>query len=214
MYKDNVPMPDRIKKLPRNAHGYPTPWFVETLPDGSRDFRIASSKKRVLAVKHRLCWVCGEKLGRYLAFAIGPMCAVNRNTSEPPCHKECALFSAQACPFLTLPKAEQRRANMHKEASCIAGALPGNPGAMCIWITQTYKPYRVPGGGLGDWLIRIGDPVEVLWYAEGKPATREQILASFDRRLSFLEDIAKQEGELAQRALAAQVDATMKLLPA
>jgi len=43
------------------------PWFVGVV-DGKRDFRVADQVKRVLAVKKRLCWICGDKLGRHLGF--------------------------------------------------------------------------------------------------------------------------------------------------
>lgn len=211
--RDGLPtLPDRIKTLPIDQRGYPIPWFVETLPDGSRDFRIASGTKRVLAVKKDLCWLCGQKLGRHKAFVIGPMCAVNRNTSEPPCHRECAEFAAQACPFLILPKAQYRKANLDEAVKLQPGHLGGNPGAVCIWITDRYTPYRVPGTE-NEWLIRIGAPTEVLWYAEGKPAMRAQIMESFDMRLPLLRKVAEEDGKDAESALAAAVDETLKLLP-
>lgn len=207
------PLPHRVKKLPLDPRGYPIPWFVETLPDGTRDFRIASAKKRVRAVQDRLCWICGEPLGKYLAFVIGPMCAVNRNTSEPPSHRDCAEFAATACPFLTRPKADYRKANMPSGMHQQPGSIRGNPSACCIWITHNYKPYRFPDSPR-DWLIRIGDPIEVLWYCEGKPATRAQIMDSFERRLPELQKVAASESAEAEKMLAAQVAQTMTLLPA
>lgn len=206
-------LPDRIKRLPVDHRGYPIPWFVAEL-DGKRDFRIADASKRVNAVKKKLCWICGETLGRYLAFVIGPMCAVNRNTSEPPCHRDCAEFAAKACPFLILPKAEYRRANLPEDSKGHMHLLPGNPGSVCIWITESYQPYRVPDGGSGDWLIRVGAPVETLWYCEGNPANRAQILKTFGERLHFLQDEAAKDGPEAQAALARMVDNTMRLIPA
>lgn len=178
--------------------------------DGKYDFRIADQTKRARAARERLCWLCGEKVGKYLAFVIGPMCAVNRNTSEPGCHRECAEFAAQACPFLILPKAEYRRANLPAESSGQPFALPGNPGAVCVWITKTYEPYRVDGG----WLIRIGEAVEALWYCEGKSATRQQILDCFQNRLPLLTSFAKEEGAEAEAALCTMVEKAMVLLPA
>ena len=202
------PLPARMQTLPVDSRGYPIPWFVATV-DGKRDFRIADGEKRVRAVRHRLCWLCGEPIGRYLAFVIGPMCAVNRNTSEPPCHRDCALFAVQACPFLMLPAAQERTAGLPSEMERTPGALGGNPGASCIWITETFKPYRVEN----SWLIRVGDPVEVLWFAEGKPASRQAILDSFERRLPLLREVAKSESPAAEQALQWQVDQTMALLP-
>ena len=96
--------PVRIARLPKDERGYPVPWFVAWLLDdldgraheversrpGARpDFRILASGARELAVKKRLCWVCGEPLGVHQVFAIGPMCAVNRTTMEPPGHRAC-----------------------------------------------------------------------------------------------------------------------------
>lgn len=205
-------LPDRIKKLPIDSRGYPIPWFVETLPDGRRDFRIASASKRIRAVKERLCWICGDKLGRHIAFLIGPMCAVNRNTSEPGSHRDCAIFAATACPFLTLPQAQYRRANLPEGCKGQPHSLPGNPGACCLWITSEFKPYKT--GGPGDWLIRLGEPSEVLWYCEGKPATREQIQKSIDERIHFLEEAAQQDGPEGKAMLSQYVERAMKYLPA
>lgn len=93
-------LPPRIAKLPTDERGYPVPYFVEWI-DGKPDFRVMSSKNLARAVKYRRCWICGEELGRFLCFTIGPMCGVNRISSEPPSHYDCARFAVSACPFLT-----------------------------------------------------------------------------------------------------------------
>lgn len=209
--KNLPPLPDRMRTLPVDERGYPIPWFVDTNPEtGKRDFRIADGEKRVRAVNHRLCWLCGEKVGRNIAFVIGPMCAVNRNTSEPGCHLACAEFVVQACPFLMLPAAQYRTASLPGAVEQPPHGLPGNPGACCIWITETYRPYRVEH----SWLIRVGDPVAVSWWAEGKPATRQAILDSFERRLPLLADMAREQGPEAEAHLRELVASTMLLLPA
>lgn len=200
-------LPDRIKKLPLDPRGYPIPWFVGTV-DGKRDFRVADQKKRAMAVRLNLCWVCGEKLGTHLAFVIGPMCAVNRNTSEPPSHFECATFAVTACPFLLLPKSNYRKPP--EGGKMLPHSIPGNPGACAIWVTSSYKPYRTED----SWLIRIGPAEKVLWYAEGKPATRQQILDSINGRVHFLEEIAKQQGPEGEEHLKKAIETAMKLLPA
>lgn len=207
--KGMPPLPSKMQNLPIDDRGYPIPWFVAEI-DGKRDFRIADAHKRVMATKNRLCWLCGDKLGSNLAFVIGPMCAINRNTSEPPCHRDCALFAVQACPFLILPKAQERDANLPGTFERLPHGIRGNPGACAIWMTKSYRPYPVEGG---NFLIRIGEPLEVLWYAEGKPATRQQIMDSITARLPNLTVIAEQEGGFAPDALKKQLNATMSLLP-
>jgi hypothetical protein len=77
-----------------------------------------------------------------------------------------------------------------------------------VWITESYRPYRAGN----TFLIRIGDPVEVLWYAEGKPATRAQIMESMERRLPLLRKIAIEDGQEAD--LDAAVERAMAYLPA
>src|SRR5437764_29347 len=100
----NLPaLPSRLKLLPVDERGFPVPWFVAWI-DGKPDFRVVDQRKMAIAVSEKRCWVCGDFLGRYMAFVIGPMCAVNRVSSEPPSHRECAEFSVRACPFLTKPK--------------------------------------------------------------------------------------------------------------
>src|SRR5215831_3288717 len=100
-------LPRRLKALPVDARGYPVPWFV-AWHDGVPDFRIADTAKWRRAVRERRCWVCGDRLGRYLAFVIGPMCGINRTTTEPPLHRECAEWSVMNCPFLVRPHAKRR----------------------------------------------------------------------------------------------------------
>src|SRR5690242_16765548 len=107
---DLPPVPWRLKSRPIHR-GYPVPWFVADV-DGVPDFRIVDARKFKPALEQRLCWLCGKPLGAYLAFPIGPMCAVNRVNSEPPSHRECAQWALQACPFLTQKEAGYRSAGL------------------------------------------------------------------------------------------------------
>lgn len=205
---DLPPIPSRIAALPVSPKGYPTPWFVETMPDGTRDFRIMSAGRRVLAVRKKLCWVCGEPVGRHMTFVAGPMCGINRTTAEPPCHMGCAVWSAMACPFMVLPAAKYRLANLPEDARTNEGALTGNPGVAMLWTCQDYTTFRTPGG---DWLITMGEPDHVHWFCEGRRATRDEVVASIDARIHFLEDVAREHGEL--DALACKVDDFKRFLP-
>jgi hypothetical protein len=204
--RDNLPpLPERMKSLPVDKRGFPVPWFVQWLTDdglptdpgkGYPEFRIADALKRVRAVRERRCWVCGDTLGIYLAFVIGPMCALNRTTSEPPCHRECALFSVTACPFILMPKMVRREDNLPEVQRPAGLHLDRNPGAMLVWITRSYLTQRVEKeqdieGGM---LFRIGDPLELLWYAEGRQATRDEVLRSIEGGLPTLREAAELDG--------------------
>ena len=100
-------MPASMRELRVDSRGYPVPWFVAWV-DGQPIFPALDARKVMLAWKNRLCWVCGKPLARMSAFVIGPMCAINRISSEPPSHLYCARFSAIHCPFLSRPKMKRQ----------------------------------------------------------------------------------------------------------
>jgi hypothetical protein len=205
--------PASIARLP-HARGFAVPWFVEWI-DGVPDFRVMDGRKLQRAVADRRCWVCGGRMGRHAAYVIGPMCAVNRTSAEPPSHCDCATYSARACPFLSRPHA--RRRDLSPELAAQAAEPSGimlerNPGVTLVWHIEgkvrTKPDYR---GGL---LFDIGDPVETLWFCEGREATREEVMASISSGLPALEELASEQGERALRALRKQVDEAVELVPA
>ena len=224
---DTVSMPDRVRRLPISPTGFPVPWFVEWFGDdgnpcktgeGVPDFRVVDPRKMVKAVNNNLCWVCGGSMGIFKCFVIGPMCAINRIISEPPSHRDCAIYSARACPFLSKPNMVRNEKGMYDETGKLtrgnqpaAGiAILRNPGAVCVWITKSYRPFKPEGGGL---LFSLGRPTEVLWWAEGRRATRKEVLASIDSGYPLLQEVARQEGHEAMAALATQREVAMALVP-
>jgi len=176
-------LPARMRALPVDHRGFPVPWFVAwTRGDDGQPkpvFPAMDARKRRIAWRDRLCWVCGQKLGRISAFVVGPMCAINRTSAEPPSHLECARFSAQNCPFLTRPN--MGRVPRDKYGGTLEG-VPGvmldrNPGVTLVW--QTLRPNVFRDGG-GDFLFDIGKPHRVEWYAQGRPATRDEVWHSIE----------------------------------
>jgi hypothetical protein len=210
MHHTNVPIPRRLATRPTNAAGYIVPWFVAWI-DGVPDFRVIDSPKINIAVTQRRCWLCGEPLGAYLAFVIGPMCAINRVSSEPPSHRDCAEYAAQACPFLTKPHMRRREDRLpeHREAAGIG--LKRNPGVALVWITKSYRLLHPPTGGV---LFTVGDPIETRWFAEGREATRDEVLASIDSGLPLLREPAEADGPDAVAALERMHRAALDLVPA
>lgn len=205
------PLPKHMAALPLDERGYPVPWFVEWI-DGKPDFRVMDPRKMSRCVKEKRCWVCGGRLGTHLAFVIGPMCAVNRVSAEPPAHRDCAEFSATACPFLKLPNAKRRESNYPEGIQDAGGVMcKRNPGVTLVWITDRYK--IIPDGGGGK-VFSIGAPRECQWYAEGRHATHEEVLSSITSGLPFLAEMAAAEGQHAVLALGRALTAAMPLLPA
>jgi len=208
----SIPMPERIANLPRDKErGYPVPFFVAEI-DGKYDFRIADEQKRIRCVQERLCWICGERLGRYLAFVIGPMCAINRISAEPPMHRDCAEYSVRVCPFLLNPNQKRNPRKVEAEIAETPGIMISrNPGCMVLWITTSYSLVRDYHGGV---LFRVGDPVKLVWIAEGRRATRAEVLDSIETGLPLLRELAEQDGQAAMAQLERQLSNAIKLVPA
>lgn len=209
-------LPPRMRKLRIDARGYPVPWFVAWVsnPEGGPDvpeFRAMDGRKFRDAVKNKLCWVCGEPLGRWLAFPIGPMCAITRTISEPPSHLECAEWSVRNCPFLSNPKMVRRDDNMPSDAEEAAGCpINRNPGVTCIWSTRSYEIFN---DGAGKFLITIGEPESVKWWCEGRTATREEVDASVTSGYPILRNAAVRDGAVAVEMLEKAVRRAESLFP-
>jgi hypothetical protein len=213
------PMPERIARLPRDGRGYPVPWFICWMQDGRAvpagtgepDFRIIGPGKLWMAHNRRKCWICGGSMeGQSNIYVIGPMCVINRVTSEPPCHRECAEFAAKACPFLTNPREKRNAKNMPDDPVVAGIMIPRNPGAVALYQCAKAKPFQA-GQGV---LFRLGKPIRVDWYAEGRVATRGEIEQSIDSGLPILVAEAKRDGIEGLRALAHMHNEALLLLPA
>ena len=185
------PMPGRMTSLPVDDRGYPVPWFVAWV-DGKPEFRAMDPTKFVRAIREKLCWVCGQRLGVNVCFVAGPMCGINRTSSEPPSHLECARWSARNCPFLSNPRMCRREDELTNEMKeNVAGiAIRRNPGVAMLWITRQYEIFP---DGKGRYLIQMGEPQSVEWWAEGRAATQEEVQASIDSGLPNLEAVARSE---------------------
>lgn len=206
----HIPLPARMARRPVNERGFPVPWFVSLL-DGKWDFVNLDPRNIGEAYRRNICWLCGEPLGKFKAFVIGPMCSINRVSSEPPSHRECAEYAVQACPFLARPNMRRNEKASLNHGETVPGIMiEHNPGATLIWITKSYKPMNTPKGAL----FQIGDPIETLWFAEGRTASRAEILAAIDKGLPYLRKVANDEGDGAPEELDRYISRAMKLLPA
>jgi len=208
------PLPERMKSLPVHR-GYPVPWFVAWEPNEAGElepeFRAIEAPKRNFALRRKVCWVCGERLGSHLAFVIGPMCGITRVSSEPACHLDCALWSAKNCPFLSRP-------DMTRRGDIVAeypGALqpPGihldrNPGVSLVWVCRDYELFS---DGKGGTLLHLGDPEAVSFWSQGRPATRAEIDKSVESGLPLL---FENEKGLSAEVLQKDVIRFQQLLPA
>ena len=197
------PMPRRMRGLPRDHRGFAVPYFVAWLRDGKEvnigygepDFRILSPSRMRRCKSERLCWLCGHKLGSFLVFAIGPMCAATRTTMEPPAHLECARYSVKVCPFLSRPRMRRNDVEMPEGHWAPGTTIERNPGVTALWVTKSYTTFDAGavGGATPGELIRVGEAERVEWWREGRAATRDEVIASIDSGLPALREIADKQ---------------------
>lgn len=202
----------RAAALPVDERGYPVPAFVPWI-DGKPEFRTASVHFRARAIRESLCWVCGGKLGVFKAFVIGPMCVLNLTTSEPPCHFDCAEFSAKACPFLTKPHMTRRENDLPPSSPAPGFAIDRNPGAVALWVCEGDALTLFPDGK-GKTLLRIAEPARVCWFASGRPARRADVLRPILTGLPILMSVVPSEHvDEAANEIASRFIAIEKWLP-
>lgn len=187
-------LPARIKLLPVHR-GFPVPFFVAKV-DGQWDFQIADPEKRRLCINHDLCWICGQPMGVFKTFVMGPVAAMNRITAEPASHVECAEFAVQACPFMVNPSFQRGSTDREEELMPAGGVmLLTNPGVSALWTSK--KPPK-PRSAAPSVVLEVGEPTVVRWYVMGREATRNQVLVALDAGIAqHLTPRCHNEGDLA-----------------
>jgi hypothetical protein len=176
----HVFVPARLRKLPRDHRDFLVPFFVAWLDDtgrlmrpgvGTPDFRVVDTNKMAECLNWNRCWLCGDTLGRFKTFVLGPMCCINRLTTEPPSHLECAEYAVRVCPFLTRPRMRRNEHDMPDYKVAPAGVMdPGNPGTMALWTCHGFKLEKAERGNPGR-LIVVGEAASVTWWHEGRMAS-------------------------------------------
>lgn len=199
--------PANIAALPVEERGYPVPWFTPWIK-GKPEFRAVDPARAAKAHKENRCWICGKPLGSVKAFVIGPMCMINRLSVEPPSHLQCARFAVVACPFLSRPLAKRGSVDDLPHAQPPGIMIERNPGVSLIWVTQSYRVERQDGG----LLFRIGAPTKTEWWAQGRPATRDEVIDSISSGVPLLANHCATHEE--RVALLTAVQRSVKFLPA
>lgn len=214
-----IPVPPGLALQPVDpVRGFHVPWFVSWV-DGKPEWRFADAGKRVKAVRDKLCWVCGgfmpgDLMSKRCSFILGPMCVVNRISAEPPMHRECALYSVLVCPFMTRPKMERRRVeeDVKEELSHPGMMIMRNPGVSIVWDTNSYKTVS---DGDGGFLMRVGEPLKIEAYREGRIATLDEIEESLVTGLPRLEEACRGlKDQLAAPKMAVAIGREVLGLPA
>lgn len=210
-----IDIPRHMRGLPKDPkYHLPIPWFVAQR-DGKPDFRLVRGGAALEAIHRDICWICGEKLGRYRAFLVGPVTTITKTHSEPPSHRECAEFAARNCPFLATPSMA-RSTDLPEQSEAPAGLLSRNPGVVALWIVEAkgkrlpYFEFKTP---TDEYLIRLTEPSEIVWYRERRQATREEVYNAIVPVIPSLLATAKTGGDREVERLKTAVLSANKLLP-
>ena len=203
-------LPERMKSLPVDHRGFPVPWFVAWV-DGKPVFPAMDSDKLRQAIHYGKCWVCGQPLGRFKYWVIGPMCVINRVSSEPPSHQGCALFSVKNCPFLANPRMGRVPRDKYGGKDAAGIMLDRNPGATAL--IETQGPITFHSDGRGGVLFEVKPIASVSWWAEGRTATAEEVKHSIETGLPALRKIAEEDRAGAVAALDRKIEEAREWMP-
>jgi hypothetical protein len=215
------PVPRRLKHFPRDRRGFIVPYFVAWF-DGEQevergrgvpDFRVVGSGVLPDCIRFRHCWLCGQPLGKRVAFVLGPMCVITRVNSEPPSHRDCAEYAMRVCPFLTKPNMRRNPSDYAMPIVPAAGEhSERNPGIMAQWMTDGATIFNAEQGRPGI-LFEVNDPFEVVWWREGRVATREEVTLGLAMAMPALEVQAARKGRDAMVDLERMSERALAYLP-
>jgi hypothetical protein len=107
----------------------------------------------------------------------------------------------------------RREAGLPEGTQDAAGfAIARNPGVVCLWRTTDFRPFLAHAGNAGT-LVTVGEPLETLWYCEGRLATRDEVEESLAAGLPILEQMAEHDGAEGKEALLAAVARAQRYMP-
>lgn len=207
-----MPMPHRIYNLPvHQEFKVPTPWFAAETSPGKWDLRVVDPKKIFAAIGGNRCWVCGKPIDNCeYTFTIGPMCAINKVTTEPPAHYECAEWSTRACPALNHTQSQRRKKSLpnHKQPAGIG--FEGLPQVSVLWQTTYYDVENLSDGII----LKIGEPTApLIWRQGGKNVSRDVAAEALQAGFQQLFPLAQAEGKEAVDFLSQSMIEAINLLP-
>lgn len=167
----NIPLPKRMRKLPRERRGYPVPFVTMLDPyTDEPDFRVLDVRRQLQCIKDRLCSMCGEPLGKYIAFIGGPRSRDGHAFFDPGMHRECAEYASKVCPFISRENASYREITEEEREKYLAFETNQederpNP-EMFMVITESYTTRINQGMGL---VIVAGEYTEVVQIEQYRP---------------------------------------------
>jgi hypothetical protein len=165
-WQTTTDMPAALAARPRDERrGLPIP-FTSDIPDGGHDFTTIDARRIVQCVTGKLCALCGEPLGYWLAFIGGQNAADNRAYTDPPGHPDCMRWAITLCPFIAMRRYKRAPEHRHegKDIATAEGFHHPHPDRWGLAITRAYKagPDRH-----GVMVFRPAPFKDITWYHYG-----------------------------------------------
>lgn len=171
MYSDwrSIPVPPRLARRPRDTRGYPIPANVLVDPaTGRPDFRVTDVHRWARACLKKECSLCGEPLGRHMAFLGGPLSYENRYFTDLPMHRDCAEYALQVCPYLAVPNFKYSESLSAPDGFTLTvsdDVVATRPAKFALAIARAYQAMRTPEG---TYVVRATPWEQVSWWQDGK----------------------------------------------
>lgn len=150
-------VPDRMRLRPVDRRGYPIPYTAFIDGDGKPDFTLIDPVRVLECAEHRVCGLCGEKIGYRIAFVGGPLTVRNRVSNDPGMHVDCGHFATMACPHLAL---EGTRYARHTQGYRTVGQVLSKSPITAMAITRSFKYTEQK-------LFKFATPIEIRYYPFG-----------------------------------------------
>jgi hypothetical protein len=185
------PIAERLRRLPPDDQGRPVPWFVQWV-DGRPCYDKTDPRCFDVAVHQHLCWVCGQRLGTYLSWALEPISIITRRAGVPPQHRECAIHATELWP------------------------LPNIPEIQLVWTGKSYQWSESKGA----YTFELGPHEQLLWLRKGLPAGRADVIEAVAKRLPEVRErtlataVGPRQHQAALQALEARCRTALQLVPA
>lgn len=142
-------MPEAVARLPRDRRGLPIPFIA--LDAVGLDLLVADPVKRIHAIKHRLCGICGQRLLGLIFFVGGSASVENHLFADPGMHEECARYSASVFPFPCDGLADDDMQIIER------------PREVAFYITRGYQEAHIEGDPMLYVLADSPEWIEWLW---------------------------------------------------
>lgn len=173
----SVPLPDKMKDLPRDKRGYPVPFIILRDKNGYH-FKINDSLRVQYCKAKGKCAICGNILGddSYLIGGVASAFHKNGRYIDTPVHKECGDYALRVCPFLAIKHYNsmmdvEKVMSKVEDESLIGVDYTVDPNRPAVYVMLKPKKIEFEHSGY----IRAKRPFkEVIFYDGGKQIDKNE----------------------------------------